>query len=188
MQAIINQLRATIKERQLWADDAKTARKELEEARLKIAGLEDRLEHGGSTRRRNATEKDGTAFKESERAEVIEGTSEGNKKFDQVDEGLTGQRTNSEPSAQVIQGRSINDLVKIHHVAWGSESIHDESLHLQLMEYAAKGADFTPTGNFVGRDTGPDERKTLVVAYSSPLEAPLRWLILDEGHRGKFSL
>ncbi|KAI1442180.1 hypothetical protein F5Y02DRAFT_421297 [Annulohypoxylon stygium] len=158
MQAVINQLRATGKDRQSVEDELKTTREELDRAKIKINNLENELEQRG----------------------VVIGNKE--RHLDEV--GGIDTRCNE----LGYVGRGSNDAIRLHNVIWGTQPVHDESLSQRLVEYAARGSSFTTTRNFIDYDVRPGERRTLVIAYSKALDGPERWLVVDENHEGKFDL
>ncbi|KAI1374739.1 hypothetical protein F4677DRAFT_424624 [Hypoxylon crocopeplum] len=175
MESIIKQLRSADKERQRWENDARMAHQGLEEAKLRIASLENELERG-------------TVVKDviKERVTEVEGEGEYGK-TGEVDKDLAEQITSLEPSADT-QDHTSGDLIRIHHVVWGAESVQDEALEQRLLDCAAGGLAFTANCDFIGRDTGPGQRGMLIVAYSKPPDGPMVWLIVDEGNEGKFNL
>ncbi|OTA57939.1 hypothetical protein K449DRAFT_386007 [Hypoxylon sp. EC38] len=179
MQAIINQLREAGRGQKKWEDDAKRTREELVKAKLRIAALEDEQEQSAD-RQGTTVEQHDTVVKEDEHQTMTEET----------DKRCTELRQDSESLAKLQdkQDHTSNDVACLHHVVWGSRSVHDESLHQRLLDCAAQGSSFTATCDFVGHDIGPGERRTLVVAYSKVPDGPMHWLVLDEGQEGKFDL
>lgn len=183
MQAVINQLRAAAQERQRWEEDAKRARIELEVAKIRIADLEDELDRGSEAPGSTVEQPDGVDANEIQHQKSIQ-------EADNKSSGLDGTKEcpTDRLADQQGQGHSCGDVIHLHHVAWGSGSIRDESLGRRLLDCAARNSSFTATREFIGCDVRPGERSTLVVAYSVPPEGPMRWLVVDEGHEGRFDI
>lgn len=186
MQSIIDQLRASIKERQHWEEDAKTARQELERARRRIGGLED--ERGRRGCAGEPTHDDGEQQRDAEAQEKNENSDTVTKDVESPREpghgctSLGEPLTTSPPETQEPR----NDTIRLHHVVWGSSPVLDERLYKKLSQHATAGSPFTATRDFIGRDVEPGGRRTLVLAYSRPPGAPARWLVVDEGQEGRF--
>ncbi|KAI0834271.1 hypothetical protein F5Y06DRAFT_279382 [Hypoxylon sp. FL0890] len=185
MQAIINQLREAGKERQRSDDDAKKTRDELAKAKLRIAALEDELERGVDEQKATVEQHDAVVVvnEDEHQRGVAEEVDENCAELEKVNESLTERH-----HYQGGQGHISNDVVRLHHVVWGSQSVHDESLDHRLLHCATQRSSFTATCDFVGRDVEPGERRTLVIAYSRAPDGPMRWLVIDEGREGKFDL
>ncbi|XDG03629.1 hypothetical protein ABKA04_003244 [Annulohypoxylon sp. FPYF3050] len=162
MQAVINQLRATGKDRQSVEDELKTAREELDRAKIKINDLENELEQRG----------------------VVIGDKE--RYLNEI--GGADTRRNELEYADRGSNHVHNHAICLHNVIWGTQPIRDESLSQRLVEYAARGSSFTTTRDFIDYDVRPGERRTLVIAYSKAPDGPVRWLVVDESHEGVFDL
>ncbi|KAI0384741.1 hypothetical protein F5Y04DRAFT_247704 [Hypomontagnella monticulosa] len=181
MQAVINQLRGAAKERQRWEEDAKKARIELEVAKIRIADLENELDQGPEAPEETVKQDHVIAAygmrdqKKTDEAENKNG-------------GLEDANNSpaERPANQEEQGRACDDVICLHHVAWGSGSIHDKALDRRLLDCAAHNSSFTVTREFIGRGVRTGERRTLVIAYSVPPDGSMRWLVVDEGHKGRF--
>ncbi|KAI1087481.1 hypothetical protein F5B19DRAFT_66349 [Rostrohypoxylon terebratum] len=162
MQAVINQLRATGKDRQTVEDELKMTREELDKAKTRINDLE----------------------YEIEQRDVVAG----NKDRYLHEVGGADTRCNGLEYADRGPDHARNDAICFHNVIWGTQPVYDEALSRQLLEYAARGSSFTTTRDFIDYDVRPGDRRTLVVAYSKAPDGPVRWLVVDENHEGEFDL
>ncbi|KAI1135853.1 hypothetical protein F5Y05DRAFT_163216 [Hypoxylon sp. FL0543] len=183
MQAIINQLREAGQERKKSDDDAKKTREELARAKLRIAALEDELERGADEQGRMVGQHDAAVFNEVGHRKMTGENDEECVKLEGANESPAKRHADQDGRRHIS-----NDVVILHHVIWGSQSVHDESLDDRLLNCATRGSSFTATCEFVGRGLEPSEKRTLVVAYSRAPDGPMRWLVIDEGQEGKFNL
>ncbi|KAI1406830.1 hypothetical protein F5Y13DRAFT_176265 [Hypoxylon sp. FL1857] len=183
MQAIINQLREAGQERKRQEDDAKKTREELAKAKLRIAALEDELERVVDERNTTVEQGDTADIDEDEHRKTLGENEQKCTELEISPESLSQQHVHLDG-----RGYTGNDVISIHHAVWGSESVHNESLNQRLLDCATQGSSFIATCDFVGRATGPGERRTLVIAYSKTPDGSMRWLVLDEGQEGKFDL
>lgn len=185
MRATIDQLLAAERERRRWDEKARAAQKELEKAR---GDLEKQVWHNTGELRESA-EKGGIANpEEGKHCEAAQETDDRCRSPQNADTSAAEQLTVPTPPAGEAQEHPNQDIISLHHIAWGSQSVHDTLLEDRLTDCAARGHGFVATRDFVGHDTGPSERRTLVVAYSKPPDGPMRWLVVDEGGKGSFGL
>ncbi|KAI1389219.1 uncharacterized protein F4822DRAFT_273004 [Hypoxylon trugodes] len=179
MEPINNQLRTDIQERQHQEYDAKN---ELKQAKLRISDLESQLEIHVNESRIIAKQRDKTVMIEDRQGKMEE-SDQSYYESEGVENGFTEQDFYEEGRHYIK-----NDKVVFHHVVWGSESINDELLERRLLDYITKDSSFIVTRKFVGHEIRNDEQATLVIAYSKPPNTSLRWLVVNEGHEGKFNL
>ncbi|KAI1098970.1 hypothetical protein F4804DRAFT_323341 [Jackrogersella minutella] len=183
MQSIINQLRAAVKERQTLEDDAKLVREELNKAKLRIAGLEDELERGASDLKDMVEKHDAAILNEESHHKADQESEERCHELEHANEDLAKRCATQEGPSH-----ASNDIIRLHHVIWGSESIYDEALDRRLLDYATQGCGFALPYDLIDRDVRPHERRMLIVAYSKAPRGPICWLIMEDGHEGKFEL
>ncbi|KAI2465781.1 hypothetical protein F4781DRAFT_407926 [Annulohypoxylon bovei var. microspora] len=183
MQAIINQLRAAGQGRQSWEDDLKATREELDKAKLRITDLENELEQGVGELKIAAEQRDVAI---ANRDRYLKEAEEANSKcaeLEHANRGLVERHATQEG-----HGHAFNDVIRLHNVIWGSQPVYDKTLDQKLLGYAAQGSSFTATRDLVDYDVGPDERRTLIIAYSKVSDGAVRWLVVDEIHEGGFNL
>ncbi|XXG96310.1 hypothetical protein Hte_002591 [Hypoxylon texense] len=188
MQAMIDQLQVAEKERQRWDENVRAAQKELERARIELACLEKQVGDSAVELREAVERRNITNLKEEQHSEAAQETGDGCLSPQNADTNLTKPLAILKPPTGEAEERPNEGVISLHHIAWGSRSIHDKLLEGRLMNCATQGHSFVATRDFIGHDTGPGERKTLVIAYSKLPDGPLRWLVVDEGGKGGFDL
>ncbi|KAI1456451.1 hypothetical protein F4805DRAFT_222594 [Annulohypoxylon moriforme] len=173
MQAVINQLRTAGKDHQQVEDKLKEVREELDEAKLRIGDLENELERRVGELNIAIEQRD-AAVENSDR--YCRETEEAGKRCGELERTNRGYE------------HACNDAVRLHNVIWGSQPIYDELFIQRLLEYATQRSSFTTAREFINYDVRPGERRTLVVAYSKVPDGEVRWLVVDESHKGEFDL
>ncbi|KAI0007254.1 hypothetical protein F4779DRAFT_519517 [Xylariaceae sp. FL0662B] len=177
IQGLLAHLAAAEKDRQRSADAADAARAELEAARRSIADLRGQLRDGDAELAAAAAQRDEAERKRRELLGAYQGLARRLEPF--VREGVA------------------NEVVRIHRVLWGPDTVLDEEAYGRLLDAAARGEAFEASGELVGWASpgtregegggeGARMRKTLVVAYSRPQSGPLRWLVVEEGCTARF--
>ncbi|RYP31667.1 hypothetical protein DL768_011163 [Monosporascus sp. mg162] len=169
--------------RQHWQDDLSSAQRELERARLQLAEASAASEKAQADVEEAARDYD-EAVAGERRARGAADTAE------RRAHELAREKVGAEAELALLRRFMLegvaDDVVRIHHVSWGSRAISDPAAYRRLLDHAACGTELQLTDDLAGTDTRFDYAKSLNIAYSKLDRGPMKWVVANEWGKARF--